>query len=105
MKLKILFWSCEKVTDNCIEEWLYGDEGEEINDDAIICIIAEEKKIDETADLNDETEKIILHAEGTTVLDVALCYIEQQSDVLPYDILFLKSLRDNATRKRLSAKK
>ena len=68
-------------------------------------MITEEEEIDETEDLNDETEKIISHAEGTAALDVALRYIEQQPDALPHDVLFLKSLRDNAARKRLSAQK
>ncbi|GBL73751.1 hypothetical protein AVEN_230730-1 [Araneus ventricosus] len=67
---------CEEVTDNCVKEWLYGDEEEEITDDAIIRMITKEE-IDETEDLNDETEKIILHAEGMTAFDVALHYIKQ----------------------------
>ncbi|GBN44365.1 hypothetical protein AVEN_180040-1 [Araneus ventricosus] len=54
---------CEEATDNCVEEWLYGDE--EITDD--------------------ETEKIIYHAEGTAALDIALRYIEQQPDALPHN--------------------
>lgn len=96
---------CEEVTDNCVEEWLYGDEEEEITDDAIIRTITEEEEIDETEDSNDEKEKIISHAEGTAALDVALRYMEQQPDALPHNVLFLKSLRDNAARKRVSAQK
>ncbi|GBM62098.1 hypothetical protein AVEN_49334-1 [Araneus ventricosus] len=68
-------------------------------------IITEEEEIDETDDLNYETEKIISHAEGTAALDIALRYIEQQPDALPHNALFLKRLRDNAARKRLSAQK
>ncbi|GBN17175.1 hypothetical protein AVEN_242680-1 [Araneus ventricosus] len=65
------------LTDNCVEEWLYGDQEEEITDDAIIHMNTEEEEIDETEDLNDETDKIISHAEATAALDVALRYIEQ----------------------------
>ncbi|GBM99810.1 hypothetical protein AVEN_247325-1 [Araneus ventricosus] len=65
----------------------------------------EEEEIDETEDLKYETEKIISHTEGTAALDVALRYIEQQPDALPHNVLFLKRLRDNAARKRLSAQK
>ncbi|GBN12043.1 hypothetical protein AVEN_149947-1 [Araneus ventricosus] len=68
-------------------------------------MITEEEEIDEAEDLNDETEKIILHAEGTAALDVALRYNKQQPDALPHNVLFLKRLRDNAARKRLSAQK
>ncbi|GBL80414.1 hypothetical protein AVEN_92311-1 [Araneus ventricosus] len=53
----------------------------------------------------DEIEKIISHAEGTAALDVALRYIEQRPDALPHNVLFLKRLRDNAARKRLSTQK
>ncbi|GBN28485.1 hypothetical protein AVEN_57723-1 [Araneus ventricosus] len=66
-------------------------------------MITEEEEIDETEDLNDETEKIISHAEGTATSDVALRYTEQQPDAFPHNILFLKRFRDNAARKRLSA--
>ncbi|GBM78531.1 hypothetical protein AVEN_244614-1 [Araneus ventricosus] len=62
-----------------------------------------EEEIDETEDLNYATEKIISHAEGMTALDIALHYIEP--DALPHNVLFLKRLRDNAARKRLSAQK
>ncbi|GBN84548.1 hypothetical protein AVEN_8716-1 [Araneus ventricosus] len=82
---------CEEATDNCIKEWLYGDEEEEITDDAISCMITEEE-IDETEDLNDEREKIISHAEDMAVLDVVLRYIEQQPDALSHNVLVLKSL-------------
>ncbi|GBN40031.1 hypothetical protein AVEN_238501-1 [Araneus ventricosus] len=68
-------------------------------------MITEEEEIDETEDLNYETEKITSHAEGTAALDVALRYTEQQPDDLPHNVLFLKRVRDNAARKRLSAKK
>ncbi|GBM98418.1 hypothetical protein AVEN_3745-1 [Araneus ventricosus] len=63
------------------------------------------EEIDETEDLNYETEKIISHAEGTAALDVALRYIEQQPDAFPDNVLFLKRLPDNAARKILSAQK
>ncbi|GBM69582.1 hypothetical protein AVEN_261648-1 [Araneus ventricosus] len=68
-------------------------------------MIAEEEEIDDTEDLNYETEKTISHAEGTAALHVALRYTEQQPDALPHNVLFLKRLRDNAARKRLSAQK
>ncbi|GBM46409.1 hypothetical protein AVEN_160998-1 [Araneus ventricosus] len=61
-------------------------------------MIIEEEEIDETEDLNYETETIISHAEGTAALDVALRYIEQQPDAFPHNVLFLKRLRDNAAR-------
>ncbi|GBN19951.1 hypothetical protein AVEN_205409-1 [Araneus ventricosus] len=77
---------CEKLTDDCVEEWLYGDQEEEITDDAIIHMITEEEVIDETEDLNDETDKIISLAEGTAALDVALRYIEQNQ--MLYHITF-----------------
>ncbi|GBM82591.1 hypothetical protein AVEN_201870-1 [Araneus ventricosus] len=68
-------------------------------------MITEEEEIDETEDLNFETEKIISYAEGTVALYVALRYIEQQPDPLPHKALFFKRLRDNAARKRLSTQK
>lgn len=46
--------------------------------------------IDETVDLNNEAEKIILHAEGTAVLDGLLHYFEQQPDALLHILLFFK---------------
>ncbi|GBM05416.1 hypothetical protein AVEN_94720-1 [Araneus ventricosus] len=90
---------CTEVTDNCVEEWLYGDEEEEITDNAIIRIFTEEEETDETENLNDETDNIISHAEGTAALDVALRYIEQQPDALLHNVLFLKSLRENVARR------
>jgi len=77
---------------------------EEINDDATIRVITEEEEIDETKDLNDKTEKIISYAEGTATLNVVFHYIEQQPDVVPNNILFVKSLRDNETRKDFQLK-
>lgn len=41
-----------------------------------------------------ETDRIILHAEGTAMLNTAFHYIEQQPNALPHDVLFLKNLRD-----------
>ncbi|GBM55292.1 hypothetical protein AVEN_272361-1 [Araneus ventricosus] len=96
---------CERLTDNYVEEWLYGDQEEEIADDAIIHVITEEEEIDETEDLNNETDKIISHAEGTAALDVVLLYIEQQPDALTHNVLFSKILPDNVARKSLSAQK
>lgn len=61
-------------------------------------MITEEEEIDEIGDLNNETEKIISHAESMSVLDITLLYIKQQPDALPHDVLFLKILRDNAKR-------
>ncbi|GBO07479.1 hypothetical protein AVEN_192658-1 [Araneus ventricosus] len=68
-------------------------------------MITEEEEIDETEDLNYETEKIISHAGSTAALDIAVRYIEQQPNAFPHNVLFLKRLRDNAARKRLSAQK
>lgn len=42
----------------CVKKWVYGDEREEIIDDAIIHMITEEE-IHDTEDLNSETEEII----------------------------------------------
>lgn len=33
---------CEEVTDNCVKEWLYGDEKNEITDDKMIRMITKE---------------------------------------------------------------
>lgn len=68
----------------CVKKWIYGDEREEIIDDAIMHMITEEE-IHETEDLNGETEEIISHAESTATLNVALRYIEQQSHALLHD--------------------
>lgn len=51
-------------------------------------MITGEKEIYESEDLNDETEKVVSHT-GKAALDGALRYIEQQSDALPLDALFL----------------
>lgn len=70
----------------------------------IIHMITEEE-IDKIKYLNNDKEKITSHAEDTAELDVAFCYMEQQPDALLQNALFLKSLLDNAARKRISAQK
>lgn len=47
---------CKEVTDNYVEEWLYGDEDKEI------AMIIKERETDEIEDLNNEMEKIPSHA-------------------------------------------
>ncbi|GBM16960.1 hypothetical protein AVEN_267344-1 [Araneus ventricosus] len=85
----------EMIKDNCVEELLYGDEEEEITDDAIICMITKEEI--------DETEKIISHAKGTTELDVVLHYIEQQPDALPR-FIFEKLARQRSKKETFCSK-
>ncbi|GBM24285.1 hypothetical protein AVEN_158851-1 [Araneus ventricosus] len=62
-------------------------------------MITEEEEIDETEDLNDETEKIISHAEDTAALDVTLRYIEQQPNSLPNNVFFFEKLARQRSKK------
>lgn len=96
---------CENANDSFnFDEWVYGDEEEEITDDEIMRLVTEEE-VEEVEDIAPETVNKISHSDGTSALDIALRYIEQQSDASSTDVLFLRGLRDNAARKRINSQK
>lgn len=61
-------------------------------DDTIICIIIKEEEIDETEDVNNENEKIILHAEDTAALNFSTLYGEATKCTAREFLLKIKQL-------------
>lgn len=98
---------CENSTEQEIQEWLDSDEKEEITDDEIIKMV--DHQATSNADSGEEDEgnqqQKVTHSDGLMFLENALRYVEQQPEVTPSDILFLKRWSLLAARKRCSSEK
>lgn len=97
---------CKNSTEQEIQEWVDSEEKEEITDNEIIKMI--DHQATSNADSGEEDEgnqqQKVTHLGGLMFLKNALRYVEQQPEVTPSDILFLKRWSLLAARKRCSEK-
>jgi hypothetical protein len=71
---------------------------------AVTCIAANEPEDTENSDSGTEEAFLkVTHSEGKEALETALCYIEQQKESTPGDVMLIKKWRDCAGSKRRSS--
>ncbi|GFS74310.1 guanylate cyclase 32E [Trichonephila clavipes] len=98
---------CEEAGERDINKWMEGD-GEPakfLTDDDIAAAVTQEPMEEEGSDDETQCDKkdVVPHADGAAALDLALCYLEQQPDTTPADVLFMRRWRNYASSKRLSS--
>ncbi|GFW24404.1 jerky protein homolog-like [Trichonephila clavipes] len=95
--------SCEKAGERDINEWMKedGETGEFLTDDDIAAAVTQEPMEEEGSDDETQCDKkdVVPHADGAAALDRALCYLEQQPDTTPADVLFMRHWRNYASSK------
>jgi hypothetical protein len=104
---------CEDIQKTDVIEWTATDDHAYCNtdlDDNEIMLAVTRNAANEPEDTRENsdygTEEAFLkvtHSEGKETLETAICYIEQQKESTPGDVMFIKKWRDYAASKRRSS--
>nr|XP_042911148.1 jerky protein homolog-like [Parasteatoda tepidariorum] len=91
---------CENSNAVNLNEWLNSDDKLEITDSSIIEMTEDEEEYETEINDSSLSEKKISHSEGSAALELALKYVEQQTEATPADVLLLKRWLTIASTKR-----
>uniref|UniRef100_A0A1B6M632 HTH CENPB-type domain-containing protein n=1 Tax=Graphocephala atropunctata TaxID=36148 RepID=A0A1B6M632_9HEMI len=95
---------CEKMNNDELNNWLQGDEVEEITDSDIIEMVTSDPTVPDT-NSDDESKGILSHGEAFNAIEQLIDYVEHQEEATAADVMLFRKWRDITSKKRVQRAK